>query len=215
MITVINNHVLFAHRPNWGVRPSGKRSWQTEIANALPGGETRQALRAVARRSVTFTVTARTLPERVRLESRIDVAAKTGLACGPLHGRASVLAADANGNTLTLMSGGAWNWQAGDYAVLVSDDVTFDMAQVVNVDGNILTVGSNLIYNWPARATCCWPIMFGKFSAQKSNALDGVLAEQQITISEMTSGRSVMIGSLPAVAPGIDTAVIGSTLVVG
>lgn len=214
MITYINNCVLFPHRPNWGMPPSAKRVWQSEIAASLPGNETRQSLRAVARRQVTFTVTARTLPERARWDGRVNAATKSGLACAPLHGRAAVLAANVNaGANLLTLSSSAWNWQAGDYAILIADDLTFDMAAVRVVEGNVLTLADDLHFGWPAQALC-WPLIFGKFSAQKMNALDGASGEQKITVAELTSARSVTIGNLPATVPGIGTATIGSTFIV-
>jgi hypothetical protein len=214
MITLINNHVLFSHPANWDSPPTSQRVWQTEIVAALSGAEQRQALRAVARRSLTFTVTARTLPERVRLEARVEAATKSGLACAPLHGRACVLAQDAAGNSLALKPGGAWNWQPGDYAFLMDDDQTFDALPVAAVNGLTLDFGlKTLDFHWP-QGQLVWPLIFGKFSADKTDALDGFLAEQKLTIAELIGARSVALGIIPAQPTGIGTDIIGSTFIV-
>ena len=120
-ITIINGFVLFAHRANWITAPTGKRVWETEIAEVLPGAETRQALRSAARRQLACNLTAATLPERSRLDARVDAAKKSGLACAPLRGRGCPLAQILNAGdpTLTLAAAAlAWNWQPGDYAIL-------------------------------------------------------------------------------------------------
>ncbi|HVU07864.1 MAG TPA: hypothetical protein VHG89_04895 [Verrucomicrobiae bacterium] len=215
MITSVNNHVLLPHPANWGDSPpTSQRVWQTEIVAALTGAEQRQALRAVSRRQLTFTVTARTLPERARLEARVEVATKSGLACAPLHGRACVLAQNANGNSLTLNPAVAWNWQAGDYAFLMDDDQTFDALPVAVVNGLTLDFGlGTLNFNWP-QGRLVWPLIFGKFSADKANALDGFLSEQKLTIAELVGARSVPLGVIPASVPGIGTTLIGSTFIV-
>ena len=214
-VTLVNGCVLFAHPYVWQTSPAHKRIWQTEIGEALPGGETRQALRAVSRRQLTVLITTCSLAERVRLESRVDAAKKSGFGCAPLHGRCCFLSAGANAgaNSIT-QDGAAWNWQAGDYVILLANDQIYDVAAVVNVAGGVLTLATNLNYNWPAQALC-WPVIFGKFTADKEAAINGALGEQKITIAELTSGRSVQIGVTPAQPPGVGQQVIGSTNVIG
>lgn len=211
-ITLYNGCVWLPHRPNWDQRISHKRTWQTEIAEALPGQETRQALRAVPRRQITFAILPVTLQERVRFESRLDAALKSGFACAPLHGRACGLAAAAAaGNTsLILNHTPAWNWQAGDYVALVSDDLTFDVAAVLGYAGTTLTLATALNYSWSA-SSLCWPVIFGKFSAEKLNALTNWHETASLTIAEVTSSRAAQLGSTPAHVPGVGEQIIGST----
>ena len=206
------NHVLIPHPANWASPPTFKRTWQSEIVSGLPGNETRSALRAVPRRQITFTITTRTLAERARLDARIEAATKSGLACAPLHGRACVLAA-ATVNTLTLASPLAWNWQAGDYAILLEDDQTCDVAKISAVNQNTLDLETPLQLNW-FTGHLVYPLIFGKFSAEKQSALDGALAEQTLTVAELVSSRAVAIGSLPMIPPGIGAALLGSTFIV-
>jgi hypothetical protein len=212
-VTLINGFVLISHFPNWNYPPSAKRIWDSEIAMGLPGGETRQALRAVARRQVTFTVTAQSIQERVRLEARLDAAKLSGLACAPLHGRRSVLAQAANGggNGLTLAST-AWTWQAGDYAALILNDTTFDVIEVAAVDvtGLILTLAGNLANSWAANALC-WPVIFGTLTSDKAAAIDSEISQIKITIAELTSGRSAQIGVTPGAGVGVGAQRVGKT----
>ena len=210
-ITLINGCVLFPHRYAWRSGVNGKRTWQTEIDVSVPGAEIRHGLRAAPRRQMSCTVTATTLQERVRLEARIDAAKKSGFACAPLRGRACLLTAPvaAGANSIT-QDGSAWNWRAGDYAILLQDDQTFDVAAVVNVAGNVLTLAINLTFNWPAQ-TQCWPVIFGGLTIEKEEPLANYVAAWKLTIAELTSGRSVQIGALPAQPPGIGKQRIGKT----
>lgn len=216
-ITLINGFVLLSHAADWRVPATHRRVWQSEVAEALRGGESRNALRAVARRSLTWTVTAETLPERIRLEARLDDAKFTGLACAPFHGRGAVLsnAAHAGDNSLTLSST-SWTWAAGDYAILLRDDLTFDCLPVTGVAGSTLNFGpGTLNLNWPS-GQLVWPLLFGTLASDKASALDGQLSEQQkITITELTSARSAQIGITPAAKLGIGQMAVGAGFTVG
>ena len=78
------------------------------------------------------------------MDYRIDLAKLSGFACAPLHGRACALANAANAGTSTLtLPATAWNWQAGDYVILIADDLTFDVQPVINVAGLVLTLAGN------------------------------------------------------------------------
>lgn len=228
---IVNGCVLFPHMSDWRTKPQHKRTWETEIAESLSGAETRTGMRAVPRRSVTFSITA-DLEERVRLEARMDAAAESGYGAAPLHGRASTLmnAAPAGSQANILLNlGGAWSWKAGDYAILILDDVTYDVAPVINatltadgtwtadsglpVDQPALSLAVPLNYSWRAN-TLVWPVIFGKFSPGKETAMTGRHGAVTITVSELTSGRSAQIGAA-APGPGVGRQVIGKTNVVG
>lgn len=211
-ITLINGCVWLPHRPNWSQPPVARRVWRTEIAEALPGKETRQSLRAVPRRQIAFSIFPRSLPERVRFESRLDAALKSGFACAPLHGFASPLAAGvASGSmSLVLTHNPAWSWQAGDYVALSADDEIYDVAAVTNYAGTTLTLATPLNYAWDA-SSLVWPVIFGKFTADKLNALTNWHEQARLTIAEVTSGRAVQIGATPAHVPGVGEQIIGST----
>jgi hypothetical protein len=210
-ITTINGFVLISNPSDWSVAPSAKRVWETEIAEALHGDETRQALRSLSRRQVTFNVTATCLPSRSRLDARIDAAKLSGLACAPLHGRMSPLAQNANAgsNVLTLLCAN-WNWQAGDYAILIADDQTFDVQQVTGIDGLTLSLAGNLANTWPALSKC-WPVLFGTLTSEKMDVLDGWHGSIKITIAELSSPRSTQLGVVPIPPPGVGQQAIGKT----
>ena len=217
IITFVNGFVLISHGANWAVNLRGKRIWQTDIAEALPGNENRSGKRAVSRRQLSFSITAQTLQERVRLEARADAAKLSGLGCAPMHGRSCVLGQIAGAGTNSLvLSQQAWTWQAGDYAILLGpDDLTFDVQPVtaVSMDGLTLTLAENLINNWPAQALC-WPVIFGAFTAEKETALDPHHATQKITIAELVSSRSAQVGVTPAPIPGVGKQVVGKTNII-
>ena len=207
MITIVNGCVVIPHKANWTTRPLSRRTWETEIVEALPGTETRQALRAVARREITFNITARTLQERV------DAALVSGFGCAPLYGRSCPLAQNLNAaaNSLTLAAGGAWTWQAGDYVMLIQDDQTFDILPVTGVAGLVLNLAAVApTFNWLA-GVLVWPVIFGAFTADKEAALNGAVAHWKVTITELVSGRSAQIGVTPILPPGVGKQKIGKT----
>ena len=232
IINIVNGCVLFPHMADWGQKPAHRRIWETNIAEGLKGNEARASMRAVPRRSLDFFVTSQSLEERVRLEARMDWASENGFACAPLHGRASTLmnavAAGSRVNIL-LNTGGGWYWKVGDYAMLLQDDCTYDIAAVVNVgltaDGT-WTADSELPVDQPALSLAtplnfAWnagmqvrPVIFGRYTGPRSLALNGHLTGTKITITELVSGRSQQIGANPAAVPGIGQQVIGRTNVI-
>lgn len=216
-MTMINGHIFLPYLTNWFNAPANKRVWETEMAELLDGYEQRRALRAVPRRSVSYSIFATSLQQRSRLEAELDAALLSGLACAPLFGRAALLSAGAASGTDTLVQQAlVWRWQAGDYAVLLDDSGNFDAIEVsaVSGDGLTLTLASNLTHNWPAQARV-WPLMFGKITAGKEQVVTDFHGATTITITELVSGRSVQIGTTPAHVPGVGEQVIGSTNVIG
>lgn len=230
VLNIVNGCVLFPHMPDWGTKPVPRRIWETNIAEGIRGNEARAAMRAVPRRQISFMVTAQSLEERVRLEARMDMAISTGFACAPLHGRSSALlkavAAGAQ-KTILLSTGGGWRWQAGDYAMLINNDLCYDIAAVLStgltadssewtadedipINQPALNLGSPLNFAWQAGALV-WPVIFGKATLSKSDGLSGALSAVKITVSELTSGRNEQIGVLPAQGPGVGQQVIGVT----
>src|SRR4051812_26279185 len=121
MFPPIDNHVLFPHVANFTTRPSRKRSWLTGISETVTGHQSRFALRAQPRLSLTFTLTPRTLQEQAQLEDRILAAKKSGLACAPFWGRASVLQSDCTTNAVVLQSA-FWPWKVGNWIGLFRRD---------------------------------------------------------------------------------------------
>lgn len=210
-VTLINGCVLFPHRFAWRSKPTNRRAWQTDVQMALRGAESRQAMRAVARRTCSVEIFSRD-SERVRLEARIDAAKKSGFGCIPLYGRGSYLtvAAVAGANTVTVTTD-AWHWQAGDYIALIADDQTYDVAAVTGVAAGVLTLATNLNFNW-ANNYCVRPVIFGAFTAEKQSVITGRAAGWRITVAEMTSSRSVQIGiTPPPQRPGVGAQKIGKT----
>ena|SRR5579859_5437410 len=212
MIT-LNGYTLFPHQADWSTRPSWKRKWQTGVGSGTTGLEQRSALRAQPLHSLTYTVTAASLPLRSRLDARVDQATKSGLAAVPFFGRGAVLEvpAAAGTNSLTLSDAvNPWPWQIGDYAVLLgADDTIYDVLAVQNVVGNVLTLAGNLGNTWLSE----WvrPLLFGKFSSEKQTVISPWYTPVKITVTELTSSRSAQIGITPAQAPGVGAQVIGRT----
>ncbi|MDE2106249.1 MAG: hypothetical protein KGL39_54015 [Patescibacteria group bacterium] len=213
-VTIINGCVFFPHANAWQAAVSGRRAWQTEVADSLPGAESRQALRAVARRQHTVTIGALSPQERVRFEARVDAALKSGYGALPLFGRCSFLsAAAASGAGAITVTTDSWHWQAGDYAALLFDDETFDVQAVTNVAGGVLTLAGPLGFAW-ANGAIVRPVIFGMFTAQKEMPSNPATAAWTVSVAELTSSRAAQIGATPASVPGVGQQVIGSTNVI-
>ena len=218
-MTTINSHTLLPHAANWSFRPAWKRRWKTGLATAVDGTEQRAALRAVPLQSLTWMVTAATLPERCRLEARVDQALKTGLACAPFFGRGAALAAAAAAGTNTLTTtdaASAWPWAAGDYAVLLgADDTVFDCWQVTLVAGGVLTLAGNLANAWSA-GEMLRPLIFGKFTCERLELLTDWHAAIRLTISQLAGERSAQLGAVvPDSGTGVGHQKVSSTNIIG
>jgi hypothetical protein len=209
-IVVINGCVLFPHVNAWRSKPAHKRVWQTGVERGVLGNEARAAMRAVSRRQVSVELQVKDA-ERVRLESRIDAAKKSGYGALPLFGRGSYLTAPAAaGANQVSVTTDAWNWQAGDYIILLVNDQTYDIAAINDVAAGVLTLAANLNFSWlngwPIR-----PVLFGGFTADKQTVITGSYAAWRITVAELTSSRSAQIGVTPPQVPGVGQQVVGKT----
>ena len=211
-MTTINGHVLLPHN-GWatGAPVKWSRRWQSGVAAGITGIEQRSALRALPRHKLSCDLIATSLQERVRLDARVDAAAKSGLACLPFFGRAGVLLAAANAADLavTLVSVSSWPWAAGDYAILMGDDVTFDVVQLTGVAGTTLNI-QPLTLNWAAGKKV-WPLLFGRFSCNRQQALTNWHGGWPITIEQLVAERTAQLGNTPAPVPGVGDQVVEQT----
>lgn len=90
-VETLNDCVIFPHQANWKTLPKWNRLWQTRLSTATKGGEDRSTGAVKPLRSIEFSVTAFSIPDRARLEARILAALKSGRAVGPLWGRGQLL----------------------------------------------------------------------------------------------------------------------------
>ena len=217
-MTTVAGHILLPHN-GWatGQPVRWSRTWQTGVAAAISGREQRGALRAQPRHKLTCDLLAESLQERCRLDARVDAAIKSGLAGIPFFGRGAALLANAaeDATEIILFSTDAWPWQAGDYAILMADDITFDVLPVVAVAGTTLDFGlETLDFPWPS-GSIVRPLLFGKFSADKENALTDWHGGWTVTIEQLVAERTTQLGTTPAHVPGVGEAAVGTTLTVG
>jgi len=210
----VNGYILLPNLANWAQPVTWQRAWQTGIASGLPGNEGRQGLRALARESLAFSITALSTEDRVRLDEQIDQATVTGLACAPRWGRACTLNADATG-TSAVMTDTVWPWAIGDYIYFLNtDNMTYDVKHVTNVAGATLTLDSALSQTYTA-GSFVWPMIFGKFTLSKEDAISTEYGEAKITIAELSATHQQVIGNPPgAPGTGIGSWLVGSTNII-
>ncbi|MDR3458012.1 MAG: hypothetical protein P4N60_11240 [Verrucomicrobiae bacterium] len=216
-MTAIDGYTLFPHN-GWSTgRPvKWSRRWQTGVGSGIQGNEARSALRQLPLHKLTCALAATSLPERVRLDARIDQAKKSGFGAVPFYGRAGQLTANAaaGANTVTVAASSLWAWTAGDWIFLYQDDATFDALKVQSVAGNVLTLAGNLANAWLSGGNL-WPLLLGKFSSENSTAVSGFLAGWTITIEQLASERNAAIGAVTPPAGsgvGFDTVGVDNTV---
>lgn len=217
-ITLVNNHVLFPHAPNWEAPPEWRRRWESEVSGAVTGHEARQALRTVPRRALSWAVTPWTAQEENALEDRIRAASKSGLACTPYWGRGTVLASDCTGTAVGLAAD-HWSWTVGDHIFLL--DATDSTAPVFNVrqisaltNQQHFTLGA-VVSRTFAAGLMVWPLLFGKLRAEGLSQATACRAGVRLRIEEQISPASVPVGEvMPPAGIGIGVMAIGTTFTV-
>ena len=151
-VQLVNGSVILPARPNWRDPVTWKRSWQTTIAGALQGQEDRRALRRIPRVMLNWLVTTLSAEESAILETRIQAALKSGLACTGYWGHAAEIASDVSGTSAAIQPG-SWPWTAGDYILFINPDTaTFDAIKVDSVAGNTIMLHSYVSQTYKT----CW-----------------------------------------------------------
>jgi hypothetical protein len=213
-VNLINDFVLFPNPANWADAPTWKRIWETEVSESVTGAESRNALRSQPRVTLSWLITPRTLPEQLQLDDRLRAAAKSGKACAPLWGRASILAANVTNTTVNL-SAPSWNWRVGDYIFFLDTNGNYDVRQLSAVIGAAFTLSQTVSRTYLAGSQV-WPILFGKFSSENMEAVTSWHGSVNVTIQEMTPSGSAVVGSFTNGSDvGIGVMKIGSTFIVG
>lgn len=208
-VDTVNGHVLFPHRANWADRPKLSRRWENEVSDSEFGNESRYALRSVPRKVLEWTVTARDLQEQSQLVDRIVAAMNSGLACAPQWGRASELAEDvAAGDSTIEVEPTLWPWAADDYMILLDGD-EFEVAQILSVAGEILTLTAGVA--GAHVGPFVWPLFFGQFDVDNYGLISERQGSATLSIAELTSPEAVTIGTSTPEIDGIGGWIISDT----
>lgn len=186
----IAGHILIANPADWSVRPRRERTWMNEETVSVTGGSSRRALRAVPLAKLTFTVCAATLAEQAELADAIRAAKKSGRGCAPYHGRGTTIS-DLDGEIVTLAQLN-WDWQAGDYIFARQPGGAFKVFTVTVVNGAQLTLDGVLAEDYLGGEI--YPLLFGKLTSDDYLGLTAHLARTKITITELVSARSTVLG---------------------
>lgn len=211
-VATVNNHVLFGQSADWRKPPEWTRLWQSEVASAVTGKQSRNSLRATARHSLSFQITPGSEIEQAILDDAIRAAKKLGLACAPFHGRGCRIDGTFTGDEL--ICGRGWDWQAGDF-VHVENGSGFEISEVsaAAYDGGAglwtLTLDDVLTGEYTSYVR---PLIFGKFDCGEMEAITPALGPVKLTIAELTNARTAQIGEVEAPSgAGIGIMSVGST----
>lgn len=203
-LTVVNDHVLFPHRANWATDPEWTRTWQSKITTGLKGPESRSAMRATPRVSLKWEPSIRNLQEQNQLDDRIRAALKSGKACCPFWGRASLLQLACTSTTATLQST-PWPWAIGD-SIFFLDQATreWNVRSLTNVSGSVLTLNTAVSRTWLAN-TPVWPLLFGKLDEATMAAETNHFSRCPIAIVETSpAGAGETVGEYTPPDPDPD-----------
>ena len=211
-VELVNDHVLLPMRANYADAPVADRRWQNTLEDAEFGNESRFALRSVPRRSVRWRVTPSDIQQNARLLDQIIAARKSGLACAPFFGRGSEIAVEVTGTTLEIEPT-LWEWNEGDYLILIDEAGGYDVRQVETVVGETITLDSAV-----SRAYGCglfvWPLIFGRFDCDSLSALRAEIGEASLSVQELTSGEAETVGVAGPPIDGIGGWIIEDTFIV-
>lgn len=210
MVELVNNHVLFPEAANWSLAPQWERNWQDDLSSGLTGAESRLAVRKEPRAALTFLITPAGIVAQARFDDRVRAAKKSGLACAPLHGRGYVLQGSVVADTAVLDR--PWQAALGDYLFFATAAGQYEVRQVVAAEEDTVTLDQAVARAYPAN-TFCWPLIFGKFTAETMRAASPALGELQITIAELVSPASAQLGEVTTPAgDGIGIMTVAGTL---
>lgn len=217
-VELVNGHVLLPNPADWSTPPKWSRRWENEIADGVTGAESRAALRAVPRQALSYQITPVGVVAVQMLDDRLRAALKTGLACGPLHGRGGEIMASVVATDTEITVRDTFAWQAGDY-FFAGDEEGHDALLVTEADlaDGVWTLTLDEPFTRGRLAgALAWPLLFGKFAVAEMEALTQRLGPVEITLTERTSARSAQLGTVtPPGGAGIGVMAIGSTFIIG
>ena len=152
--------------------PTWLRKWTSGVEAGLRRGEERMAMRETARERLSFTVHPTTLQEWAIFEERVYASLKAGKAACPFWGRASELALDVTGASISLTTDSIWPWAVGDYIFLrqpIASRVPFEgswnVRQITAVAGTTLTLAGAVNQTFK-KGALVWPLFYGSLSVQ-------------------------------------------------
>jgi hypothetical protein len=207
-------HVLIPHRCNWREEPDWQREWENEVADGVIGNQRRRGMRVQPRVRLAWTISPRDLQEHSLLNERIRAARKSGLACAPFWGRASVLSANLTGQTL-LMEATTWGWAVNDFVFLMDADGNFEVRQIEQVISTQELRLLKAVGRTYAAGLQVWPLVFGKLIAEDMPAETSHRGNIRCAIQELVSPATSGVGAFNITGRGIGVMRIGSTFIVG
>lgn len=217
MVTLVNNHVLFALDANRKVQPEWSRTGQSDVVAAVTAAESRRAVRVMPRVRLAFQISPVNLAEQIELDNCVMAAMKSGLACAPYHGRSSVLTASAAAVTSITVNNN-FSWAVGDYIFLQASNGDYEVRQLTSavLASGTWTLGfTGALTGDYSAGSMVWPLLFGQFTAEDMAARSAQYGPIKISITELISARTGQVGAL--VAPGgsgIGSMIIGETFIV-
>lgn len=200
-LTKVNGHTIIPHLADWSTPPSRERQRASLIRRAAAGAADAAANRDTAFESWSWSVFPFDLEERAILEARILAASAECKACCPKFGMGWPLASSTSGELLIARSftlEEAWPFPAvGDYIVMIDEKwstpggARWEAGQITgSSDPGTYTVAwasrfGAIDYEFRA-GSFVWPLLFGRFQAERSEPQSGRISQYRMTLSGPT-----------------------------
>lgn len=189
-LVTIDSHYLLYQMPNWVFPVEIKTEQDTEVETGILGQEERSLMRVNKHAEFSFTIGLYTYTNSnyVSLNNEVEdillAANLTGKICVPLWPKTTYLIEDATAtdDTLTFNIKNAWGFEVGDYVFISERDGNFEIKQIQDVSGSILTLDSNLINSYSVEKSYFLPLFFGSLE-YSGNGITNQMTDFKIKIS--------------------------------
>ena len=132
-------------------------NWRTDVIEAHKGNEQRRGLRAIPRR--TFTYTHNAIGQRANTLEALIYGSSNQVFALPVWTDAATLTQAANTTTDIYTDFSNRGFFAGGYVVIYESPTKFEFARVASFDNGFFSITEETFYNWPAGAKV-YPIVF-------------------------------------------------------
>jgi hypothetical protein len=208
-VILLNDHVLLPHRPNWATDVQWSRAWETKIAPAVTGAESRRAVRAHPRHSLKYSVSVMDLQEQAQLDDRLRAALKSGRVCTPFWGRGQPPTAAFQTEAIVP---NLWPWAVGDYVFTMNVHREWEVQPIDEINdlggGQLeLLFAPGFDVEHPVRQLV-WPVLYGELAAPDLSALTSWHGELAIEVRELAAPASAdVVGDYTPPDPDLDLAI--------
>jgi len=196
-MTLIDDHVLLPHPPDWQAGVAIRQRWQTLVSGAVTGHEDRASAKPKALAKLRWTVLPLDHRPRVGLVAALLAASKSGLAVAPFWGRGARLATEASGDSVTL-SASPDTFRAEDRVFFSNlepeNPDAWEVRTVQSFSDNVLSLDQALARSY---SFFVWPLLFGRFRCLTGRWLNLTHVQIRLEIEQLELRSDEVADTLP------------------